>query len=73
MLTAINGYYNGSYIVMSENVALQKGQKVIITVDVSDAIIKKKVDLSSFMGHGRKMFTDDAAEFVKELRENDRV
>ena len=73
MLTAINGYYNGSYIVMSENVALQKGQKVIITVDVSEAPTKKKVDLSSFMGRGRKMFTEDAAEFVKELRENDRV
>ncbi len=73
MLTAINGYYNGSYIVMSENVALQKGQKVIITVDVSDAPIKKKVDLSSFMGRGKKMFSGDAADYVKELRENDRV
>ena len=51
MLTAINGYYNGFYIVMSENIALQKGQQVIITVDVNDA----------------------PTEFVKELRENDRV
>ena len=73
MLTAINGYYNGFYIVMSENIALQKGPQVIITVDVNDAPTKKKIDLSSFMGRGRKMFTDDAAEFVKELRENDRV
>ena len=73
MLTAITGYYNGFYIVMSENIALQKGQQVIITVDVNDAPTKKKIDLSSFMGRGRKMFTDDAAEFVKELRENDRV
>jgi hypothetical protein len=72
MLTAINGYYNGSYIVMSENVTLQKGQKVIITVDVSEAPIKK-IDLSSFMGRGKKMFNGDAAEYVNELRENDRV
>ena len=73
MLTAINGYYNGSYIVMSENIALQKGQKVIITVDVSEAQMKKKVNLGSFMGRGKKMFSGDAADYVKELRENDRV
>lgn len=73
MLTAINGYYNGSYIVMSENVTLQKGQKVIITVDISDAPTQKNVDLSNFMERGKKMFTGDAADYAKELRENDRV
>lgn len=73
MLTAINGYYNGSYIVMCENVELKKGQKVIITVDFNETTEKKKVNLSSFMGRGRKMFTSDAADYVKELRENDRI
>ena len=68
MLTAINGYYNGSYIVMSEDIQLQKGQKVIITVNINDAPPKKKVDLSSFMGRGKKMFKEDADDYVKELR-----
>lgn len=73
MLTAISGYYNGSYIVADGNVALKKGQKVIITLDIPDEEMSGKVDLSSFMGRGQKMFQTDAGEFVKELRSNDRV
>ena len=73
MLTAISGYYNGDYIVTDGNVALKKGQKVIITLDIPDEEIAKKVDLSSFMGRGEKMFQTDAGEYVKELREDDRI
>ena len=73
MLTAIDGYFNGSYIVMNQNIALQKGQKVIITVDISETPERKQVDLGSFMGRGKKMFSGDAADYVKELRDNDRV
>ena len=73
MLTAISGYYNGNYIVTDGNVALKKGQKVIITLDIPDEEIAKKVDLSSFMGRGEKMFTTDAGEYVKELRKDDRI
>lgn len=73
MLTAVSGYYNGSYIVLNENIPMQKGQKVIITLDVGETPIQKKVDLSRFMGRGEKMFQTDAADYVKELRENDRI
>ena len=73
MLTAINGYYDVFNIVMSENVTLQKGQKVIITVDINNVPSKKTVDLSGFMGRGKKMFTEDAADHIRELRENDRL
>ena len=73
MITAIEGYYNGSHIVLTENVALQTGQKVIVTADVVDAPVKKPIDLKGFMGQGKKMFEGDAAEYVKELRDNDRV
>ena len=73
MLTAVSGYYNGSYIVLNENIPIQKGQKVIITLDVSETPIQKKGDLSQFMGRGEKMFQTDAADYVKELRENDRI
>jgi enhancing lycopene biosynthesis protein 2 len=30
MLTAVNGYYDGSNIVLTENVSLRKGQRAII-------------------------------------------
>ena len=73
MLTAIEGYYDGSRIVLTENLALQKGQKVIITVDINNVPSKKTVDLSGFMGRGKKMFTEDAADHIRELRENDRL
>ena len=33
MLAAVNGYFDGSHIVMTENVTLRKGQNVIITFD----------------------------------------
>ena len=42
MLTAISGYYNGSYIVVEGNVALTKGQKVIITLDLPQPAEQKK-------------------------------
>ncbi len=32
MFPAVNGYYDGSKIVMSENVTMKKGQRVIITI-----------------------------------------
>ena len=73
MLTAITGYFDGNYIVTDGNVALKKGQKVIITLDIPDDAVPKKVDLSGFMGLGEKMFQTDAAEYVKELRKDDRI
>ena len=73
MLTAISGYYNGNYIVTDGNIALKKGQKVIITLDIPDEEIAKKVDLSGFMGRGEKMFHTDATDYVKELRKDDRI
>ncbi len=73
MITAIEGYYDGSHIVLTEDVALQTGQKVIVTADVVAEPVKKPIDLKVFMGRGKKMFEGDAAEYVKGLRENDRV
>lgn len=32
MLAAVNGYFDGTKIVMSENVNLKKGQRVIVTI-----------------------------------------
>ena len=32
MLAAVNGYFDGTKIVMSENVHIKKGQRVIVTI-----------------------------------------
>ncbi len=75
MLTAVSGHYDGQEIVLDEKIELQTGQKLMITILDSFVVTpaKKQVELKSFMGRGPKMFTEDAAEYVRELRSNDRV
>lgn len=72
MLAAVNGYYNGDSIVLEENVSLAKGQKVIVTIlDTTEK--KESIDLERYIGRGKKMFHSDAQDYVRELRENDRL
>ena len=73
MLTAVSGYYNGEHIVTEEKVDLVAGQKVIITILEYTPEKKKKVDLSSYMGRGAKLFDSDANDYVRGLRSDDRV
>ncbi len=74
MLTAVKGHYNGVQIVPDEALELYEGQEVIITVlkPVEDTK-KTKVDLKKYMGRGKKMFGEDAQDYVRELRANDRL
>ena len=74
MLTAVEGYYNGSHIVMNEGVTLRKGQRVIVTI--LEPLVegtKKTTDLRKYMGRGEKMFNCDAGNYVRELRSDDRI
>ncbi len=73
MLTAVKGYYNGSQIVMDEDIKLATGQEVIVTVLEMQRQPKKKIDLKKYRGRGEKMFHSDAQEYIKELRNEDRV
>ncbi len=73
MLAAVSGYYNGKEIVMDEQVNLSEGQRVIITILEHVPSKKGKIDLSRYMGRGRKMFSGDAGQYVKGLRANDRI
>ena len=73
MLTAVSGYYNGSGIIMDEPVPISIGQRVIITILEPVEPPQEKVSLRKFMGRGEKMFSEDAAEYVRGLRANDRV
>ena len=73
MLTAVGGYYNGEHIVTEEKVNLIAGQKDIITILDYIPERKKKVDLSSYMGRGAKLFNSDANDYVRGLRSDDRI
>lgn len=75
MLTAVSGYYNGQQIVMDEKINLRDGQRVIITILEPESVSRKdkRVSLKKYVGRGEKMFDNDASEYVKGLREDDRL
>lgn len=74
MFSAVKGYYDGSKIVMDEEIPLTAGQELIIMILEPAEAEAKQVDLRKYMGRGKKMFPDsDPADYVRELRENDRV
>ena len=74
MMTAVEGYYNGTQIVTDEKIHLRKGQRLIITVlETTTAHSEKPSDLSKYMGRGKKMFNGNVDTYVEELRANDRV
>lgn len=72
MLSAVKGHYDGNQIIMDEEIPMQRGQKVIITILDLPKEEKRTFDLGRYMGRGKKMFESDAQEYVKELRSNDR-
>ena len=74
-LTAVSGYYDGTGIVMDEEVTMSVGQRVIITIleKKPEHQPEQRIRLDKYMGRGKKMFTEDAGEYVKGLRQNDRV
>ncbi|MCM1192878.1 MAG: hypothetical protein NC389_10675 [Acetatifactor muris] len=73
MLAAVKGYYNGSHIVMNEDISLNAGQEVIVTILDAPDVPDKKIDLKKYMGRGEKMFHTDAQEYIREMRDSDRI
>ena len=73
MLAAVKGYYDGTQIVMDENMNLKAGQEVIVTVLDMQKKARKEIDLKKYTGRGEKMFHTDAQEYVRELRADDRI
>ena len=72
MHAAVNGYYDGDSIVLEEDLSLSKGQKVIVTI--LDTVQRKEgIYIDRYIGRGKKMFQSDAQDYVRELRENDRL
>ena len=74
MLTAVSGYYDGTGIVMDEMIPMSIGQRVIITILSSDdEQPRRNISLEKYVGRGKKIFHEDAGEYIKELRANDRL
>ena len=73
MMSAVKGYYDGKQIVINEDVKMSIGQEVIITILDMPRKKKIRIDMEKYMGRGKKMFTQDAQDYVKELRDNDRL
>ncbi len=73
MLAAVRGYYNGSHIVIDEDISLSTGQEVIVTILDTQNAPDEKIDLKKYMGRGEKMFHTDAQEYIREMRDSDRI
>lgn len=73
MLAAVKGYYNGNHIVINEDISLNTGQEVIVTILDTQNVPEKKIDLKKYMGRGEKMFHTDAQDYIREMRDSDRL
>jgi hypothetical protein len=73
MLATVTGYYDGKQIIMDEQMQLAVGQEVMITILDHKKSTQKNIDLSKYVGRGEKMFQKDAADYIKELRNSDRI
>lgn len=72
-MVAVNGYRSGNSIMLERDIDLSIGQQILVTIVDSALCPKKKVDLSGYMGRGKKLIEGDVIEAVRELRDNDRV
>lgn len=44
-----------------------------MTILDTQSMPEKKIDLKKYMGRGEKMFHADAQDYIKEMRDNDRI
>lgn len=70
MLAAVKGYYDGTQIVMDENVDLKAGQEVIVTILDMQKKARKGIDWDSFIIPSERGQNVDG--YMEEMRENDR-
>lgn len=73
MLATVKGYYNGNHIVISENVSLNIGQEVMVTILDTQSAPDKNIDLKKYRGRGKKMFQTDVQDYIKEIRSDERI
>ncbi len=75
-MLAVGGIIQGNTVVIEdEDIRDYEGRDVIVTIlDYPyKKQKKKKVDLKKYMGRGEKLFQSDAQEYIREMRDNDRI
>lgn len=69
-MLAINGYYNGTNIVLDDNVEMKEGQRLLIVMD-SPKKGKRKIDLNKYIEKTDRGRNVDA--YMEEMRAGDRI
>lgn len=74
-MLAVKGIIQGNTVVIEdEDIRRYDGKDVIVTIlDYPYKKQQKKVDLKKYMGRGEKLFQSDAQEYIREMRDNDRI
>ena len=74
-MLAVKGTIQGNTVVIEEeDLRRYDGKDVIVTIlDYPYKQQKKKVDLKKYMGRGEKLFQSDAQEYIREMRDHDRL
>ncbi len=74
-MVAVRGIIQGNTVVVEdEDIQRYDGKDVIVTIlDYPYKQQKKKIDLKKYMGRGEKMFQSDAQEYIREMRNNERI
>lgn len=71
-MMAVKGYYNGSNIVLDEQVEMTAGQKLMVIIETSQPESKHKgIDLDKYVTPTER--GKHVEEYMKEMRGNDRI
>lgn len=68
----ISGSFDGRYIIPDRDIHLLSGQKILVTIH--DAVDKREnIDLDKYINHGERLFPADAQNYIRELRDEERI
>lgn len=71
-MLAVNGYYNGSNIVLDEQIEMAVGQKLMVIIETPiPASKRKKIDLDKYVTPTER--GKHVEEYMEEMRGNDRI
>lgn len=69
-MLAVNGYYNGSTIVLDKEVEMTKGQRVLVVLETTSTK-RKRIDLDKYVTPTERGQNVEA--YMEEMRGNDRI
>lgn len=69
-MLAVNGYYNGSTIVLDKEVEMTKGQRVLVVLETTSTK-RKRIDLDKYVTPTER--GQNVETYMEEMRGNDRI